>query len=206
MHPKVLSHGAWTTIRNLVGGGWLDSWTLAGGTGLALHLGHRYSEDLDLFGAGPFDPQRLAQGLSDLGKVRVQDRSPDTLHVELEGLRISYLRAERPLLFEGIPYRGMSVADPRDIAVMKVIAIGGRGSRKDFIDLYFFLRTGGTLDGVFTLIERRFRGLDYNEYHLLKNLVFFQDAEVEPMPKMIRPVDWEVIKDSLVAQVRRLTG
>jgi len=128
----------------------------------------------------------------------------DTLHLELDGLRISYLRAERPLLFTGTPYRGLSVADPRDVAVMKVIAIGGRGSRKDFVDLYFYLRTGGTLNGVFALVERRFRGLDYNEYHLLKSLVFFQDAEEEPMPKMIRPVEWERVKDSLITEVRRL--
>ena len=204
MHPKVLSPGAWKTVRKLAVDGWLDSWTLAGGTGLALQLGHRYSEDLDLFGPEPFDPERLAHGLTAIGDVRVQDRSMDTLHLELDGLRISYLRAERPLLFTGTPYRGLSVADPRDVAVMKVIAIGGRGSRKDFVDLYFYLRTGGTLNGVFALVERRFRGLDYNEYHLLKSLVFFQDAEEEPMPKMIRPVEWERVKDSLITEVRRL--
>jgi hypothetical protein len=72
MHPRVLSQNGWRTIRALARGGWLDSWILAWGTGLALHLGHRYSEDLDLFGERPFDPPSLAEALSSVGTVRVQ--------------------------------------------------------------------------------------------------------------------------------------
>ena len=68
---------------------------------------------------------------------------------------------------------------------MKVVAIGGRGSRKDFVDLYFYLRGAGGLDSMFTLLRRRFTEVDYNEYHLLKSLVFFEDAETEPMPMLI---------------------
>jgi len=205
MHPKVLSSEAWKTVRTLAAGGWLDSWTLAGGTGLALHLGHRYSEDLDLFRAESFLPERFAESLSELGRLRVQSRSTDTLHVELDGLRVSYLKTQAPFLFEGVPYRGLTVADPRDIAVMKVIAIGGRGSRKDFVDLFYYLRTGGTLEGVFSLLRRRFQNLDHNEYHLLKSLVDFEDAEKEPMPRMIRTVAWETVRDTLVAEVRALS-
>jgi len=205
MHPKVLSPKAWETIRVLARGGWLHSWILAGGTGLALHLGHRYSEDLDLFGFEPFDPPGLAEALSGLGRVRVQNRSADTLHLELNGLRLSYLRAQVPFLFQGTAYRGLTLADPGDIAVMKVIAIGGWGSRKDFVDLFFYLESGGTLEGVLTLLHRRFQGVDYNRYHLLKSLVYFADAEEEPMPKMIRPVEWETVKEFLVVEVRRLS-
>ena len=205
MHPKVLSPEAWETVRAVANGGWLDSWVLAGGTGLALQLGHRYSDDLDLFGVEPFDPLALAEALSRIGRVQVQSRSADTLHVTVKGLRFSYLRVEAPLLFDGVAYRGLTVADARDIAVMKVVAIGGRGSRKDFVDLFFFLRTGGTLEGVFSLLRQRFQGVDHNTYHLLKSLVYFADAEEEPMPKMIRPVDWETVKAAFVAEVRRLS-
>jgi hypothetical protein len=88
---------------------------------------------------------------------------------------------------------------------MKVIAIGGRGSRKDFVDLYVYLEGGGTLPGVLSMIATRFARLDYNQYHLLKSLVYFEDAESEPMPRMIRDVDWETIKATLVDEVRRLS-
>jgi len=205
MHPKVLSPVAWKTIRRLVAGGWLDPWTLAGGTALALHLGHRYSEDLDFFRPEPFDPERLVADVANLGAVSIQSRSADTLHLIIDGLRVSFLKAQEPLLFSGEPYRGLTVADPRDIAVMKVIAIGGQGSRKDFVDLYFYLRAGGSLDGIFSLVRRRFSNIDFNEYHLLKSLVYFEDAESEPMLEMIRQVDWETIKGSLITEVRRLS-
>ena len=205
MHPKVLSANAWKTARSLASGGWLDSWVLAGGTGLALHLGHRYSEDLELFGNEPFDPAGLAQTLSKVGPVRVQQSAVDTLHVELNGLRVSFLRTPAPFLFRGTTYRRLTVADPRDIAVMKVIAIGGSGSRKDFVDLFFYLRSGGSLEAVFEMLQRRFAAIDYNEYHLLKSLVFFEDAEVEPMPRMLRRVAWPEIKNTIVREVQRLS-
>jgi hypothetical protein len=205
MHPKVLSAKAWETVRTLSRGGWLDPWILAGGTGLALHLGHRYSEDLNLFGYEPFDPAGLAEALSALGPVRVQQRSADTLHLELDGLRISFLGAQTPFLFGGTAYRGLSVADPRDIAIMKVIAIGGRGSRKDFVDLFFYLKGRGTLEGVLSLLSQRFQGVDHNTYHLLKSLVYFVDAEEEPMPEMIRWAEWDTVKKFLIEEVRRLS-
>ncbi|MDX1577637.1 MAG: nucleotidyl transferase AbiEii/AbiGii toxin family protein [Gemmatimonadota bacterium] len=203
MHPKVLSDGGWAVLRRLGSRGWLDSWVLAGGTGLALQIGHRYSEDLDFFHPDAFEPMTLANRLAEAGNVSIQSRAPDTLHAMVEGLRLSFLRAQPPLLFGGTDYRGLVLADPRDIAVMKVIAIGGRGSRKDFVDLYFHLMGGTTLESVFALVRRRFSEVDPNEYHLLKSLVYFEDAEAEPMPRMIRDVDWEEVKERIRDEVRR---
>lgn len=205
MHPKVLSDAGWQTVAELGRADLLDGWILAGGTGLALQLGHRYSEDLDLFRPGAFDPERLAEELSRVGETVVQSRSEDTLHALVDGLRISFLRARPPLLFPGAEYRDLSVADPRDIALMKVIAIGGRGSRKDFVDLYFYLQGGAALDGVFELLRRRFQALDYNEYHLLKSLAYFEHAESEPMPSMIKPVEWPEVRRTIEDAVRRLS-
>ncbi len=205
MHPKVLGADGWTIVRELVRAELLAGWTLAGGTGLALQLGHRVSKDLDFFRVGTFEGEELAAALSRVRRVHVQARSADTLHATLAGLRVSFLSAQAPLLFPGTAYRGMVVADPRDIAVMKVIAIGGRGSRKDFVDLFFYLGSGGSLEAVFEMIHRRFVAIDFNEYHLLRSLTFFEDAETEPMPRMLRRVAWADVKKTIVAEVRRLS-
>ncbi len=205
MHPKVLHADGWTLVRELVRAELVAGWALAGGTGLALPLGHRSSKDLDFYRDGPFEVEELALALARVGPVRVQARSAGTLHVTLAGLRVSFLSARAPLLFPGTAYRGIVVADPRDIAVMKVIAIGGRGSRKDFVDLYFYLGSGGSLDAVFEMIRRRFVAIDFNEYHLLRSLTFFEDAETEPMPRLLRSVTWAAIKKTIVAEVRRLS-
>jgi len=204
VHPKVVGRAGWEVVSGLAASGLTTGWTLAGGTALALQLGHRVSHDLDFFRAEPFDAEALLHRLAGLGRVTVQGRAAETLHVTLDRLRLSYLRAQAPLLFPGTPYRDLVLADPRDIAVMKVIAIGGRGSRKDFVDLYFYLRGGGTLQAVFGMMQRRFPRLDHNEYHLLRSLVYFDDAETEPMPRLIRRVGWREIKAAIVAEVRRL--
>jgi hypothetical protein len=206
MHPKVLSNDAWRLVKALDGEKLLEGWTLAGGTGLALQWGHRFSEDLDLFRTDGFDPDILLNKLSSIGPIEVQDRSQDTLHALIAGIRFSFLRIQPPLLFTGHVYRGITIADPRDIAVMKIVAAGGRGSRKDFIDLYFFLKNISGFDEVFFLLGKRFKGIDYNEHHLLKSLVYFKDAETEPMPTMIKKASWKEIKKAVIAEVQRLSG
>ena len=205
MHPKVLSKGAWSLVRRLVKEGLLDGWTLAGGTGLALQFGHRFSEDLDLFRPDPFDPGEVLHRLATLGSVEVQHRGPGTLHTLVGGVRLSFLEARAEFLFPGVPYRGMTVADPLDIAVMKLVAVGGRGSRKDFVDLYFLFRQNVSLESMFANLRRRFRNIDYNEYHLMKSLVYFEEAEAEPMPEMIRKVSWEEVRGRIVQEVRRVS-
>jgi hypothetical protein len=206
MKPKVLSSEAWALVRQLVAAGVTEGWTLAGGTGLALQLGHRYSEDLDFFRSGPFDVSRLIDSLSRIGSTTVQSRTEGTLHAVVEALRLSFLEAQAPLLFPSASYRGLAIADPRDIAVMKVVAVGGRGSRKDFVDLFFYLRNGGSFEDAFALLRRRFSNVDYNDYHLMKSLVYFEDAEAEPMPRMLREVSWDEVKKTIVAEVRRISG
>jgi hypothetical protein len=177
---------------------------LAGGTGLALQFGHRYSEDLDIFRPESFDTEALLHQLSGIGKVEVQQRASGTLHTMVQGVRLSFLEAQAEFLFPGSPYRGMTVADPLDIAVMKVIAVGGRGSRKDFVDLYFLFHQGVSLESIFKMVRRRFKEIDYNEYHLMKSLIYFEDAESEPMPDMISDVTWHEVRDAIVEEVRRL--
>ena len=87
---------------------------------------------------------------------------------------------------------------------MKVIAIGGRGKRRDFVGRFFLLRGGVTLDAVFELLRRRFERLDHTECHLLRSLVSFDEAETEAMPRPIGRASWHEIEVSIVAEVRRV--
>jgi hypothetical protein len=80
------------------------------------------------------------------------------------------------------------------------------GSRRDFVDLFFYLRNGGSFEETLSLLRRRFSRVDYNEYHLLKSLVYFEDAEAEPMPRMLRDVSWDEVKNTIIAEVRRISG
>ncbi len=203
MNPRVLPKEVWKLVRQLDGAGLLEPWTLAGGTGLALQLGHRVSIDLGFFNDDGFDVGELRRSLTPLGALEIQYQNENTLHVRLNGIHLSYLCSETPFLYPPLQYRGLRLADPRDIAAMKIIAIAGRGSRKDFVDLYAYLEVGGDFPGLMEIVRRRYANVSFNAIHLLRSLVYFEDAEEEPMPRMLHKVGWPGIRARLEEEVRR---
>ena len=196
--PKKTEH----CLEVLKPSGLLADFYLAGGTGLALQLHHRLSQDLDFFSQEKIDTQRLLQKLKDLGPVYVEQVSEGTLNVRFETTNLSFLEYHYPLLFSLKNFQGLKLADPRDIGCMKISAIANRGKKKDFIDLYFLLKEIISLDALLKLFHQKYRMVDYSQIHLLKSLVYFQDAEKDPMPKMIKQVNWDEIKRFLIKVVK----
>ena len=96
----------------------------------------------------------------------------------------------------------MSVRN-RDIALMKLEAISGRGSKKDFIDLYFLL-CSFSLSELFEKYPLKYGIEISNHYHLLKSLAYFEDAEHEPMPKMCDNISWEQVKSHIGKEVKKI--
>lgn len=204
MNPRVLPTEAWATVRLLAGAGILDDWILAGGTALALQLGHRVSLDLDFFRHGEFDETALRLSLANVGHLEVQSMSAGTLHARLRGVRLSFLRSEAPFLYDPVVYRGLRLADVRDIAAIKVVAVAGRGSKKDFVDLHAYFETGATFSDLLAIVQRRYRDTDFNPMHLLRSLVYFEDAETEPMPRMLTRVSWPQVRRRLESEARNV--
>jgi len=161
---------------------------LAGGTALALHLGHRRSGDFDFFRGKDFLPQDLLSSLRETGMVRVLQEATGTLTVMLREVPTSFFRYDYPLLrpLHESPW-SLSLADPEDIAAMKLAALAGRGSRKDFVDLYVYTREVAPLEQTFSRFREKYRGVAVDPYQLVRSLTFFEDAEAEPMPDMLVP-------------------
>ena len=206
MHEKVLPQGSRKLLDALgrMRHGCLKNWVLAGGTGLALHLGHRVSEDFDFFRTDDLDLRQLHKVLRGIGKYEILQESEDTLTVIVLGIKISFFRIRDPFIYPAKPYSFFAVADLRDIALMKLAAISGRGSRKDFIDLYTILRFGPSLRDYFSELPKKYRKDRVNAYHILKSLTYFEDAEQEPMPRMLEPFDWKECKDFFVRQAHSI--
>jgi len=169
---------------------------LAGGTALALQLNHRKSIDLDWFSASPFSNRKIISVLSKLGNFKLDQQEEGTIHGILNNVRITFLYYKYPLIFPLINFSGINLADERDIAAMKLDAVSSRGSKKDFIDIYFLLQKY-SLKKLLDFFENKYTEIKYNKIHLLKSLVYFQDAENDPMPKMIKRADWKKIKSYL---------
>jgi len=182
----------------------LSGWTLAGGTGLAFRLGHRISEDLDFFRTDDMDVRSLHKVLAAHGPYETLQEADHTLTVITHGTKLSFFRVRDPFLFEPQPHRFFSIAAIGDIALMKLIAISGRGSRKDFADLYIILQAQPTLAAYFDMLPHKYGKSRVNIYHILKSLTYFDDAESEPMPQMLVPFDWKECRAFFVRQARAI--
>ncbi len=178
----------------------MERFYLAGGTGLALQLGHRESYDLDFFSQAEFDTFGIIQALGAAGHFRLTGEATGTVHGFLNDVKVTFLHYPYGLLFQPIAFNRISIADPRDIGLMKITAISGRGSKKDFIDLRFISRQVTPLESLFGLMEKKYPGVDYSMYHLIRSLAYFDDADKEPAPIMRSGVSWSETKDYFRAQ------
>jgi len=189
-------------IRNC---SWLGPYYLAGGTALALHLGHRTSIDLDFFTESEVEEMTLVDHLRKAGDIRLDQMGSGTIVGNLDGVRISFFKYPYMLLESLTEWNGLNVASIHDIALMKIVAILQRGSIKDFIDMFFIGRKFKPIDDLLPELSEKYIGVQFNTNHILRSLCYFEDAEKEPLPSMIAPCDWQEVKEYFVNEVKRLT-
>lgn len=178
---------------------------LAGGTALSLHLGHRFSNDLDFFSQHPKNPFVLRSELANLGQLEILQNEEGTFNGILNNVKLSFFIYPYPLLFPTPKFNGINLADILDIACMKVDAISSRGTKRDFIDLYFVCQKDKSLQEILSLYTEKYSMAKFNKLHLLKNLVYFDDAEDDAMPKMVETINWAEVKKFFSEQTRKVT-
>ncbi len=203
MHEQTLARETRALLDKIAPQEFLNNFYLAGGTALALELGHRISIDLDFFAPHDFSLPKLKEILPSIGTYVLTNEESGTLDGMLDDVKLTFLRYQYPLLFPLVAYGDMRMADPRDIAAMKLSAVSSRGSRKDFVDLYFLLKTY-QMSEIIGFFEKKYAGVTYNKLHLLKSLTYFADAEEEPMPQMLVPLSWEEVKLRIITEAKSL--
>lgn len=206
MHEKVLPKGSKDLLAKMKSASspHLNDWVLAGGTGLALQIGHRVSEDFDFFRIDSFTINKLHDVLKLFKSYETLQEDEKTLTVIISDIKISFFCIKDPFIFELKPYSFFSLADIKDISLMKLLAISGRGSRKDFVDLYSILRRGYVLQDLFNYIPKKYKKGRLNIYHILKSLTYFDDAEKEPLPDMLEPFDWNECRNFFIRQAHAI--
>ena len=179
---------------------------LAGGTALALQLGHRESRDFDFFTREKFNAKNLAKKLSkQFSNFKLEKVAWGTVMGYIGKTRFTIFFYDYPLLFRAREFLGINIVDLRDIAAMKIAAISDRGTKRDFVDLYFLLKNKVvTLEDCLNLYDRKFKKLQQNKFHILKSFTYFVDAEAEEMPLMFQSVSWKEIKKFLEQETRQL--
>lgn len=170
---------------------------LAGGTGLALQLGHRDSIDFDFFSFKEIDTKELFSKIKDIFNghsiKKVQDVK-NTLTVLIdEDIKLSFFSYNYQLIDKLIDEPYFKIASINDIACMKLSAIVSRASNKDYIDLYYILKEI-SLEEVFKRLGKKMPELEINL--VLKSLVYFKDVEKEKIKfKNNKNIDFKQIQD-----------
>jgi hypothetical protein len=192
-HRETVDAGVERTLRDLHSVPILTSFYLAGGTGLALRLGHRRSVDLDFFLGKDFNEDSVLQKLQYLEGFALAAKEPGTIYASIRKTKVSFIAYDYPILFPFEPFLGVNVADSRDIGCMKISAIASRGTKRDFVDLYRLAQEYG-LNQLLVWFTRKFSQTNYSMPHILKSLSYFEEAEQDPMPHMLMSLSWEEVK------------
>lgn len=203
MHTETLAPETRRVLETVAKEPRIDDFYLAGGTALALQVGHRESVDLDFFSFTDFKRDELKIALSVCGRYMLTNEEEGTLDGSLDDVKLSFLRYEYPMLFPLIPFGGIHLADIRDIGCMKLDAVSSRGSKKDFIDIFFLLKQF-LLEELIGFFEKKYSHIQYNKLHILKSLTYFSEAEDEPFPKMLVNVSWEDVKETMRSETKKL--
>jgi len=183
----------------------LGNFYIAGGTGIALILKHRRSYDLDFFNSENFNLDLLTDKISKLGHFELEKREEGTVIGLFKNTRVSFFYYPYLLLNPPRIICGISVADLVDVACMKINAIASRGSKKDFLDLYMIIQNDYSLEELLNFFTKKYANLNYNMIHIQKGLVYFDDANKDPEPLMLKLIEWTKVKKFFRNEVKKLS-
>ena len=181
-------------LKSLMAEPLFASLRLVGGTSLALQYGHRSSVDLDFFGEITADDEDIKGVLRKFGSLLVLKESKNIKVYQLDGIKIDIVNYSYAWIDDAIVEDSIVLASPQDIAAMKINAIEGRGTKKDFIDIYFLLQHY-TLKEILEFYTEKYP--EYSIFRALMSLTYFEDAETQIMPRMFVDVSWNDIKESV---------
>lgn len=191
---KTIEPGTLQLLKSLQSVPLFQDLRLVGGTSLALQLGHRKSVDLDFFGKIQVSPMEIRAALEESHNVLVIKESKNINIYEVDGIKVDFVNYNYSWIEAPVQENGITLAGVKDIAAMKVAAIIGRGTKKDFIDMNQLLDFF-SLKEILDMYMQKYP--DGSLFIALKSLSYFEDAEPDPMPFMFERVSWESIKANI---------
>lgn len=185
-----------------------SGWYLAGGTALALQAGHRKSVDLDFFTTRKdFDEKKLRARFIGNENWRANIEEKNTIYGELFKAKMSFIAY--PFFIpkqEFLMHGSVRVLNKIDVAVMKITAISQRGRKRDFFDLYWCAKNIEPLEHIVGRLKIQYPSIAHDYHHILKSLVYFDDAESDPEPEIYFEADWEEVKSFFIEEIPILSN
>ena len=177
---------------------------LVGGTALSLQYGHRISVDLDLFAYNlDSDFITIISEIKDKGlKIDVRKQSSNIMISMIENIKVDIVNYPYPWIDNKLCEENIVLATDKDIAALKLSAITNRGTRKDFIDLFYLLKRY-PLEKMLSFYTNKYG--DGSIFMVLKSLTYFDDAEIDISPNIMdKNINWTTIKNTISNEVKLL--
>lgn len=166
-----------------------------------MQIGHRNSIDIDLFGKSVINEELFTNKLNEFGTFEVFKRSSNILISSINGVKVDFVCYQYPWISETLLIDGIRFASKKDIAAMKLNAISGRGSKKDFIDLYFLLKEFSLNEMIEFYLQMYFDG---SKFMVVKSLTYFSDADNDQTPPIYLDFNWETCKQKIIEETLKL--
>lgn len=180
----------------------LEAFNLAGGTALALQIGHRISVDLDFFGDAAFEVIEVMDAIRDFAEVSIISQSRSILILNTNNVKTDFVRYRYPLLKPVLQIEGLRLLSALDIGAMKLAAITNRGRKRDFFDLFFLLKTY-SLRQLIDAYNTKYA--DGSEFLVLKSIIYFDDAEEDDAPGVFDlSITWPLVKQAIEKEAKKL--
>lgn len=194
LHYETVGAQTLELLKSLLNAEAFKELRLVGGTALAMQIGHRKSIDLDLFGIMGADEFEIKKQLNQIGSVQWLKKTTNINIFLIDGIKVDLVSYPYPWIRQVVDEEGFRLASLEDIGAMKLAAITGRGTKKDFIDLYFLLQKFSIADLV-SFYKQKYA--DGSTFMVLKSLAYFGDADLDESPIMLKMIEWEFVKDSI---------
>lgn len=207
IHSQILNDNQAEIVQNL---GFLTEFDfyLAGGTALALQLGHRTSIDFDFYSPQKLDTDKIKKEfIKHFPREKIGDKQPeDTFWLTIKGINLSIFYYPYKLIRGLINCPPIKLASLEDLAAMKIAAVIQRARQRDFFDLFYLIKNIG-LKKVIGSCLQKYPWYQENNKIIFKALIYFDEANEDREVNRIRVFDkdlnWEKVKEQITMEVKR---
>lgn len=204
MHTEALTDDGLKLVPSLAG---FRDFVLAGGTALALQIGHRVSVDFDFFSPLPIPRSLLARATQALSPTPISllVNTKDELTLLAGNTKVTFLAYPFRTLLPIRHMEGFSLLSVPEIGATKAYTIGRRGSYRDYVDLYFIMAKGyASLGRIVALAEQKF-GAAFNSRLFAEQLLFVDDVDDYEIDFLATPVSVDGIIAFFESEVEKLS-
>lgn len=200
LHTQTVTRATLDLLKALMSLPELSQFGLVGGTNLSLRFGHRLSIDLDLFTNEPFDSETTYNQLeARFPNILQASQSETMLFLYINEVKIDMVLLPYPYLNPMEHIEDIRLVSLEDIAAMKLSAVARRGVKKDFWDIAELLDVF-SLDQMLEFYKTKYSSRDI--FHLLRSLVYFNDADPQKDPDPLNNATWSQVKTKVQIAVK----